>query len=165
MPSGIKFQPKGNIMQDIKKLLQDRGFQSEISDSDIQIMMSITQDISNAETNLLRSIMQGAARRLHHNGPRHEIAHQLEEASSESFSQLARENVEIEIDEENIMLKTTQASNHENPLLAALYRAAALQDGISAIRIAGEEPSLDHHTELRTALKTLRDALNSDLKD
>jgi hypothetical protein len=76
-----------------------------------------------------------------------------------------RENVEIEIDEENILLKTTQASNHENPLLAALYRAAALQDGISAIRIAGEEPSLDHHTELRTALKTLRDALNSDLKD
>lgn len=148
-------------MQDIKKLLQDRGFQSEISDSDIQIMMSITQDISNAETNLLRSIMQGAARRLHHNGPRHEIAHQLEEASSESFSQLARENVEIEIDDEDILPKETQASNHENPVFAALYLAASLQDGISAIRIAGEEPSLSRYTKLNAALETLRDALNS----
>jgi hypothetical protein len=117
-------------------------------------------------SNLLRSILEDAGARLMENGPVDEIAAQLLDAAEASFKALLDQNVEIEIDDDlgSIHMPPSRPQIHGDPVLAALYHATRLRDGIAALQISGTTPSDERRAEFQKALLALKDTLNSHLK-
>lgn len=151
-------------MQDLKTTLTKTIPEGKLSGEDLEALEACFQDALTAESNLLRHIMLEAAIRLRRNGPRHEIAQQLEDASDQNFLELSQQNVEIEVDDADLFPSSPHAENFQDPILTSLYHAVALRDGISALRIAGEEADPERHQEFQEALKDLKDTLNNHLK-
>ena len=155
-------------MSQATQRLKENAVCESLDDDQINAISALMEDHAQAaideNQNLLRTILEESASRLRDGGPRYEIADQLLEAASASFESLCSQNVEIEVDEHLQPPKPrTQAKGH--PVLNALYSAVQLRDGITAIEISGHVPSEERQTEYKSALLSLRDVLNTHLKE